>query len=176
MNRCTHPGGVLETSRLILRPPRDGDLKDLSALYALPEVGNAVKLGVLTPQATAELLSDYLQMWIENGFGNRIMVERESGSFVGEVGLRLHDRTGDPAMRYALHPDFWGCGYASEAVAATLDDAFDCIGLVRVDAFTKGHNVGSVRVLEKAGGHRVEEIPIPIGTLYKYSFFNEGRS
>jgi RimJ/RimL family protein N-acetyltransferase len=169
--RCNHPGGVLETARLILRPPQDTDLKALARLYAMPEVGHSLKLGVLTPQATAELLSDYLHMWFEHGFGTRMILDKTDMGFMGEVGLRLHDRTGEPAMRYALHPDFWGQGFAGEGVAATVDDAFGCIGLERVDAFSRDSNKGSLRILEKAGAQITETTEIPTGILYKYSFF-----
>ncbi len=171
--RCNHPGGVLETPRLTLRPPWDSDLNALSQLYGLDEVGNSLKLGVLTPQATAELLSDYRHMWIEHGFGTRMIVKRDSGEFMGEVGLRMHERTSAPAMRYALHPDFWGHGYAREGVQATLDDAFHCVGLVRVDAFTRGANESSVRILKACGGEVTDERDIPAGILYKYSFFKD---
>ena len=150
--RCNHPGGVLETARLILRPPRDSDLRALARLYALPEVGNSTKLGVLTPQATAELLSDYLQMWVEHGFGTRMIFDKATDAFMGEVGLRLPDPAVEPAMRYALFPSYWGQGFAKEGVRATLADAFECVGLAEVVAFTRDINKGSVRILDHAGG------------------------
>ncbi len=169
--RCKHPGGRLETARLVLRPPRDDDLKELCRLYGDPAVGGHLKFGVLSPMQTAELLSDYLQMWIESGFGNRIIVEQASDGFVGEVGLRLHDRTGEPAMRYALRPDFQGRGYGREAVQATLGDAFSCIGIARVDAFTRESNNPSCRLLDDLGGRISEIIPLEGDELRKYSFF-----
>jgi RimJ/RimL family protein N-acetyltransferase len=164
---------VLETARLILRPPRDADLKDLARLYALPEVGNSTKLGVLTPQATAELLSDYLQMWVEHGFGTRMIIDKATDAFMGEVGLRLPDPSLEPAMRYALFPAYWGQGFAKEGVRTTLADAFECIGLTEVVAFTRDNNKGSVRILDQAGGKVTETKSLAKGVLYKYSFLKD---
>jgi RimJ/RimL family protein N-acetyltransferase len=50
-----------------------------------------------------------------------------------------------------LLPQFWGQGYALEAVQATLRHAAGKFGLKRVIGVVSEGNSASIRVLEKAG-------------------------
>ena len=52
---------------------------------------------------------------------------------------------------YRLLPQFWGRGYATEGARALVAKAFTDLGADRVVATTMTVNVGSRRVLEKAG-------------------------
>jgi ribosomal-protein-alanine N-acetyltransferase len=47
-----------------------------------------------------------------------------------------------------------GRGYMTEAVRLVVDYAFDVLGLHRIEAGVMPHNIGSIRVLEKAGFHK----------------------
>jgi RimJ/RimL family protein N-acetyltransferase len=51
----------------------------------------------------------------------------------------------------------WGSGYATEAVAATLQAAFGPLQMTRVVAVVKPRNEASIRVLQKAGLARAGE-------------------
>ena len=52
---------------------------------------------------------------------------------------------------YALHPDLWGQGLMSEAVAATLHYGFQKMKLHSVEAGVKPDNTASIHVLERSG-------------------------
>ena len=47
--------------------------------------------------------------------------------------------------------DFWGRGYATEAIRLAIQVGFERLGLHRLQAGTYATNVGGARVLEKAG-------------------------
>ena len=91
------------------------------------------------------------------GFGYWVIEERDSGEFVGEIGLADFKRDGAPLLRagaelgFALASRFHGRGYATEAVRAVLawGDARlprgQCVGLV--DA----RNAASLHLLQKFG-------------------------
>lgn len=71
---------------------------------------------------------------------------------VGLIGLHNIDFTNRNAeLGYFLGPDYWGRGYATEAVGLVLRYAFDWLGLVKVYARVFEPNVASSRVLEKNG-------------------------
>ncbi len=55
---------------------------------------------------------------------------------------------------WAVHPDEWGKGYATEAAWHVIDWAFREFNLHRVVAFCHASNVASVRVMEKLGMRR----------------------
>jgi len=54
-------------------------------------------------------------------------------------------------LGYWLGEEFWGRGFATEAVKTITRHAFENLGLIRVFARVFATNKGSIRVLEKAG-------------------------
>ena len=88
----------------------------------------------------------------ERGFAILAVERKADGQFVGQSGLTLLEGTG-PEIEIAYHfiPPAWGKGYASEAARAVLDHAFTAVGLDRVIGVVMPANIGSWRVLEKAG-------------------------
>jgi ribosomal-protein-alanine N-acetyltransferase len=55
---------------------------------------------------------------------------------------------------WALHPEEWGRGYASEAAWFAMDWAFRELMVHRIVAYCHADNVASVRVMEKLGMQR----------------------
>ena len=64
-------------------------------------------------------------------------------------------------LGYVLSPAYWGQGYMTEAVRAVIGWALAQPGIWRVEATTDTENIGSQRVMQKAG-------MICEGTLRKY--------
>jgi RimJ/RimL family protein N-acetyltransferase len=78
--------------------------------------------------------------------------ERDSGTLVGDVGLSPAD--GEPGVikiGYTMDPAYQGRGYATEAVSALVDVAFEALGAEVVRAYASAENVPSIRVAEKVG-------------------------
>lgn len=75
------------------------------------------------------------------------------GSAVGGIGLILRDDINRKAAEigYWLGEEYWGRGITTEAVRALTDYAFATWDLCRIYAGVFEWNVGSMRVLEKAG-------------------------
>ena len=80
-------------------------------------------------------------------------IERESGRFLGWFHLRPleADPPDEPELGYRLVRAAWGRGYGSEGSRALIDKAFAQLGARRVHASTMAVNIGSRRVMEKAG-------------------------
>ncbi|MFY1577118.1 GNAT family N-acetyltransferase [Verrucosispora sp. WMMD703] len=73
------------------------------------------------------------------------------------IPLSAGEPTGRPTdveIGWHLHPDAWGHGYATEAAAAVLDDAFER-GLTRAIAVTKPDNHASQAVCRRLGMTRL---------------------
>jgi len=95
--------------------------------------------------------------------------ERRTGRLVGDVGLSPAD--GEPGvikLGYTIAPAFQGQGYASEAVGALVDYAFDTLGARVVRAYASADNVPSIRVAEKVGMRLVERIERRSGNDVRY--------
>jgi RimJ/RimL family protein N-acetyltransferase len=158
----------LETQRLILRRLTHDDLDDLVALDADPAVMRYINGG--RPTSSEEMRTDYLPWWLAyydrgDAWGFWAAIERDSGRFLGWFHLRPRetDAADEPELGYRLVRDAWGRGLATEGSRALIDRAFEELGARRVYATTMGVNIGSRRVMEKAGMRFVrlfhEELP-----------------
>jgi len=150
----------LETERLILRRLVPEDVDAITALDADPAVMRYVTGGLPTPRD--EIRDDYLPAWLayyERGdrYGFWAAVERRTGGFLGWFHLRPgpDDPDDEPELGYRLVASAWGRGYATEGSRALIRKAFIDLGVRRVYATTMVVNVGSWRVMEKAGLRRI---------------------
>jgi RimJ/RimL family protein N-acetyltransferase len=143
----------LETERLIVRSfePRDAD--DWLALLSDPDVRRYLPPG---PAPTRDTFSSALDrrraMESDRGFAMWAVDAKETGSFIGQCGLYPIEGTG-PEIEIAYHytKASWGKGYGTEAAIAVLGHALGPLGLDRVIALVMEQNLGSRRVVEKAG-------------------------
>ena len=78
-----------------------------------------------------------------------------TGTFVGQCGIRPVDEGAGPEIDLAYHYTraSWDKGYATEAVIAVLGHGLGPVGLDRIMAVAVPENIGSWRVMEKAGMH-----------------------
>ena len=78
--------------------------------------------------------------------------------FIGMCLLRIFDESGSVEIGYSLHKKYWGKGIATAMAKALIGYAFDRTATQEIVAVTAPENVGSQRVLEKAGLIRQENI------------------
>ncbi len=156
------PGAAsLETDRLVLRLFTGDDADHLVALDSDPAVMRFINGGRPTPreEVVEEVLPRFL--WYQeqpHGYGFWAVEERATGAFIGWFHLRPDPDGGNPAepeLGYRLVRDAWGKGYGTEGSRALIDRAFKELGARRVWAGTMVLNVGSRRVMEKAGMRHV---------------------
>ena len=81
---------------------------------------------------------------------------KDDGKLVGDVSL-FHIFRG-PLQKcligYSMDKQYHGRGYATEAVSLAVEFAFRELKLHRIEAGTMLSNIGSMKVLEKAGFHK----------------------
>lgn len=79
-----------------------------------------------------------LDHWRRHGFGWRSALHRESGAWVGFVGLNyvtpdaVELDEGEVEIGLWLQPEVWGQGLATEGALATRDEAFQRLNLARI--------------------------------------------
>lgn len=146
----------LETERLTLRQFTEDDVDDLVELDSDPDVMHFINGGRPTPRS--EIESDVLPAFLGYyerfaGYGFWAAIEKSSGRFVGWFHFRpaADAPPGEIELGYRLVKSAWGKGYATEGSRALIDKGFAELGVQRVVAFTMAVNVGSRRVMEKAG-------------------------
>lgn len=144
----------LLTERLRLRRSRPEDAEAISAYRSDPDVhryqgwertdveGVRAEIEGMLARAPGEP-GGWVQLTVE---------ERETGRLVGDVGLAaVEDEPGVIKVGYTIAPAFQGRGYATEAIRALVDFAFDALGAQAVLAHADAENAPSIRVAEKVG-------------------------
>lgn len=161
----------ISSTRLSLRLIALTDLEDIHALHSLPETDEFNTLGIPADLAETEnIISSWIAKHSVDPITNYVFAieESTSGNFIGLFGLNL----GSPKFQiaevwYKIHSLHWGKGYATEALKAVLEYGFEQLGLHRIEAGCAVDNIGSIKVMEKAGmtreGRKRKVLPLKSG-------------
>jgi [ribosomal protein S5]-alanine N-acetyltransferase len=112
-----------------------------------------------------EVLRRDIEHWQSFSFGPWVFFELATGMFVGRGGLRRSVIAGSECVEvlYALRPDVWGRGYATEIALVSVQHAQE-LRISEVVGLAAVSNRASRRVLEKAGlapREPVEHVGLP---------------
>jgi RimJ/RimL family protein N-acetyltransferase len=149
-----HESFMIETPRLLLRPWRDEDLKPFAILNQDKEVMEFMP-SLLTLEESTVFAQKIAQHFERYGFGLFAVEVKDSGEFIGYVGLKTVEFQAHftPAMEigWRLARSAWGKGYATEAAKAVLAKAFDEWQINEIVSLTTVQNVRSRQVMERLG-------------------------
>ena len=157
------------------------DLADLNAihnLHALPETDEFNTLGI--PKNIAETKS-IIEPWIAENNLNEIkhytfaIENKLDKKFIGLFGLKLGNKKYNRGeVWYKIHVDSWNKGYATETLKAVINYGFETLKLHRIGAGCAINNIGSIKVLEKAGmireGQGRQVLPLKTGWSDNYEY------
>lgn len=141
-----------QTARLLLMRMRLEDFGELHAMHTNPEV-MATLGGVREAAETQRVLEMLVADWEREGFGYWMAYDLASRRFAGRGGLRRVVLEGRPEVEvgYAIMPEFWGQGLATELAGESVRAGFEELALRELVCFTLPSNRASQRVMEKAG-------------------------
>jgi [ribosomal protein S5]-alanine N-acetyltransferase len=150
---------TLETERLIGEPVGERHRENAVALFGDPQVAAWIwpperdDSGPRTPEQAYALLERFHDHWADHGYGMWYFTERDSGDFVGQVGLQQADVEGTSVVEigWTLVPSHWGKGYATEAGRSVLELGLGPLGFDEIVSFTLPRNRASRRVMDKLG-------------------------
>lgn len=144
----------VETERLVLRQRTSADVEDMFTYASLADVCYpAGFLPIDTLEAEREYFENHYFKNLEekelpSGYGITLKGENK---VIGSCDFN-HRREDDVfEIGYLLHPDYWGQGYMTEAVAALVEVSFTVLKLHKVEIRCFSYNKGSQRVAEKLG-------------------------
>ena len=137
-----------------MRPFRESDLDVYTAVLQTPQVRAALHLpdDVGREQAWASMAA-WLGQWELRGTGQWALEARATGSFVGRAGSHWPERADWPGIEigWALHPDHWRKGYATEAGAAAIAHTFAHHDVDAVFSVILPDNAASQAVAKRLG-------------------------
>ena len=163
----------IETQRLLVRFfDADADCMEMLAVYGDPDVMRFVPGGALADsEAVRALLQQYVEAQQIHGFSSWGLVERESGSLIGDVGFSVFEPTGDIEFGYTLAHAHWGNGYATAAASACLAALLPQLRTERIIAVVDEANRPSLRVADRLGmrGLRQDQRPRTTARPVRYA-------
>lgn len=168
----------IETPRLILRAMRDDDAAGMFDLDSRPEVLKYLGSPPFTDIEQSRALIRFVQrQYEENGIGRFAVEWKATGEFVGWAGLKyltepINGHVHCHDIGYRLLPKFWGMGIATEASLASLDLAWNTMGLEKIYAGALPENLASCAVLQKIGMRYVEQFEF-VGLVWNWYEINK---
>jgi RimJ/RimL family protein N-acetyltransferase len=161
--------GALTDGVVTLRPLGLGDADDLHALRSLPDVvATSVPAMAPTPEEIARRSARSPAFWLAGQRADLTIRDAGTDDFAGEIGLYYFEPNTQQAMiGYSMAPRWRGRGYATRAARLVAAWAFERTDIVRLIAGTAPDNLGSQRVLERAGfsfeGRQRSRLPVGPG-------------
>jgi RimJ/RimL family protein N-acetyltransferase len=151
---------IFETKRLFLRKLAPNDVDDLvgfftdsDAMRYLPATKNI--------DGVKEWISLVQKSYDHYGYGPWALIHKFSGQFLGYCGLYLQedvDGNDEIEILYGVVRKNWGKGYATEAAIGVYEYGKKKLDLNRFVALIEPDNIRSIRVAEKIGMERRNNI------------------
>jgi RimJ/RimL family protein N-acetyltransferase len=128
---------------------------ELAVLLRDPRVARTTWSGPEPPTA-ADVMAGVERMvehWGSHGFGLWLLRDRATGEMVGRGGLEhtIVEGSDEIEVAWAIVPERWGEGLATELALASIELAFEELALEEIIALTLTHNARSRRVMDKTG-------------------------
>jgi len=136
---------ILESERLILRPPWPTDIEAMAVWLGDYDVAS------MTARIPFPYSEEHAEEFLAMPPDGRhvFVIERKDGVFLGMTGL--HPDGDGFEFGYWLGKPFWGFGYATEAARRLVAHAFERFGVDAVRAGWFADNPASGHVLVKLG-------------------------
>lgn len=139
----------LETERLILRAPCEADAEKEFGFWA----SDAARFvgGPMRPDEVWRSVGGVLGHWVMRGYGFWAVDLKETGAYLGRVGLWNPLGWPEPEIGWTLMPEAWGNGYATEAALASRAHAYDVLGWETAISLIDPENAASKAVARRLG-------------------------
>ncbi|RDS80823.1 N-acetyltransferase [Dyella monticola] len=156
----THDIHIIETERLILRPPVRDDFDAYAANMADDEAARFIG----GQQSRAVAWRGFLSLsgaWNIQGFSMFSVIEKTSGQWIGRLGPWYPEGWPGTEVGWALVRDAWGKGYAYEGAAAAIDWAFQHLGWHEVIHSINADNGPSIALAKRLGSSMLRHSNLP---------------
>lgn len=144
----------LETQRFFMREVKESDWNDVHSYASQEIVSQYQPWGPNTEKDTKEFVKQVIESSKHQPREQFVfaLIFKENKKLIGAGEISVRDavnRIGE--IGYVVNPDYWGKGIATEVAKALLTFGFTELHLHRIYATCDPRNIGSLKVLEKAG-------------------------
>lgn len=145
----------IQTKRVLLRPFRLTDVKDVHAYSSDEDVTKYMLFGPNTLEETKSFLTfvvSYIHEQPQRHFEYAIELNQH---VIGAVSLHLNESRDEAEIGWVLHKKYQRQGIMYEAASALKHFAINTFRLQRIIAHCDSRNVASYKLMEKLGMHYV---------------------
>lgn len=141
----------IETERLILRRYKESDINMQYKILTDSRLSKFIRFPNLTKKEELECIRDWIKNVEDSKYEKWVIVLKENNIPIGNISVNGIERKNNYCnVGYVIMFDYWGKGYASEALKAVSDYLLDS-GYYLVECSCNELNKQSTRVMEKAG-------------------------
>lgn len=144
------PNLVLETGRLLLKPPVAADFDAFCDMMADEPTARFVG-GQMNRAQSWRAWCTMIGAWHMRGYGMFSVYLKESGDWIGRIGPWVPEGWPGQEVGWALLQCHAGKGYAYEAAGAALDYVFDILGWEDVIHIIDPENQPSIALARRLG-------------------------
>jgi ribosomal-protein-alanine N-acetyltransferase len=143
---------IFDTERLIVRAMTRDDYDNFFLLHGNAEVMRYIRPVHTREESDARLNDWFAQPYTQPFLGRWAVLEKETNTFIGSFIMAPIPTTPERIqLGYSFLPEYWGQGYGTEVTKAGLDYFRYRTTLQEIYAVIEEPNIGSHKVLLKAG-------------------------
>ena len=162
---------VIDTERLRLTAFDERHFEAYASMLGDPTstrfVGDGEPLDRMNAWRSMAML---LGHWQLRGFGMWAMELRETGEFIGRVGLHRPEGWPELEIGWMLRSDQRRHGYATEGARVALEFAFRTLGAEKLVSLIRADNSAAERVARRLGGRQATTIDFLGNTTLVYLY------
>lgn len=149
---------TIQTGRLNLRQFKEEDWTDLHRYYS-SETATRYTVGrAFTEAETWRAMASMVGHWELRGYGPYALELKDTEEVIGIVGFWYPNDWPSPEIKWALAPEYWGQGYASEAGRAVQRVGLKHLPDIHLISLIHKDNAQSIQLAAALGAEFEQEI------------------
>lgn len=167
---------LITTTRLIICKPSLSDFDNLYTLQSNSEVMSFIGNGKRDKNEVMLGLEKAINHFQKHKFSLGSVFVKDSLEFIGRAGLiyfNYDDNQSEVEVAYALLPQYWGKGYATEITTSLIQFAFRDFKMQKLIAVVHPENTSSQNVLIKCGMSNTGKINYWNKEIMKFEITNK---
>jgi ribosomal-protein-alanine N-acetyltransferase len=142
----------IETERLILRRYKETDIDAIYDIITDKRLSTYIKYPELTKEQELECIKEWIEEADDSKYERWVIERKEDGAIVGNIDVNTVVKKHNYCnVGYTIRYDYWGNGYAAEALEEVSNHLLEESGYYLVECSCNELNKQSSRVMEKAG-------------------------
>ena len=142
----------IETERLILRRYKETDIDAIYDIITDKRLSTYIKFPELTKEQELECIKEWIKEADDSKYERWVIERKKDDAIVGNIDVNTVVKKHNYCnVGYTIRYDYWGNGYAAEALEEVSNHLLEESGYYLVECSCNELNKQSFRVMEKAG-------------------------